>query len=764
MSEILSLLRATVQRFLESRGVSADRRSMTEAGTAWSPAVWGEMATLGLLAAPLSAARGGIGSPDALLVVMQEFGRKLAPEPYISAVAIGGSLFCALDDEESLAKMTGGALRVAFADGQGEAASKDATSRASSTEIGFRLSAYKPMLLDSHAASHLCLTALVDGAATGIFLLPVDTPGLVINEYRTVDGRSAAEVRCSELELPASVLLARGETADRIIIKMRQEATIAICAEAVGIMRSMLDMTAAYTRERKQFGVTLSSFQVLRHRMADMLLEIEQAESATLMASRSGGDGYTIAQAKIRVNRALRNVAHEAIQLHGGIGTTEELELSQYFRRAVAIQKTYGATDHLVDELVTRAPDRIVATYTLAERCVAATDDTVDSEQAFRIEIRDFLDKEFSAEMRAEANRQTGVFAEPELAARWHEKLYRKGWVAPSWPVEFGGPGWNARKRLIFDEECAFVNTPLLPAMGLQMCGPVLMKFGTEHQKTCFLPRILSGEHRWCQGYSEPNAGSDLASLKCRMEREGADYVINGTKIWTTFAHTSNWIFMLTRTDPAAKPQEGISFVLVPMDSPGITIRPIRSMSGEHEVNQVFFDNVRIPKTNLVGEENQGWQIAKYLLEFERGGGSSSARTIRVLGLLQNHASRTDGLGREHLRRLLDLRIELASTGWSQMRFQGNRETGQSPGDVGASLIKIKSSEVYQQACELFVDVVGDWALADQREALFNGGTTVGPEFAITAVSRYLNSRAMTIFGGSSEVQRTILARVGLHL
>ena len=242
---------------------------------------------------------------------------------------------------------------------------------------------------------------------------------------------------------------------------------------------------------------------------------------------------------------------------------------------------------------------------------------------AFRREVRDFLDDKFTPELRALTARQAGVFAEGELALRWHRILFERGWIAPAWPEEFGGPGWTGDQRAIFQEECARVGTPRLPAMGLSLCGPVIMRYGTAEQKAFFLPRMLSGEHYWCQGYSEPQSGSDLASLQTRAVRDGDDYVVDGSKLWTTHAHYANWIFLLVRTSTEGKPQAGISFLVCPMDTPGITVRPILSMSGEHEVNQVYFDGVRIPVANRMGEENQGWTVAKYLLEFERGGGSS---------------------------------------------------------------------------------------------------------------------------------------------
>lgn len=389
---------------------------------------------------------------------------------------------------------------------------------------------------------------------------------------------------------------------------------------------------------------------------------------------------------------------------------------------------------------------------------------TAEPLEAFRSEVRAFLGSELTPALREECDRQTSTFAEPSLAQRWHEILFRQGWAAPSWPREFGGPGWTARQRLIFERECALANAPMLPAMGVGMCGPVLIGHGSDEQKARFLPRILSGEDRWCQGYSEPGAGSDLASLKTRAWREGDDYVIEGTKIWTTFAHVSNWMFLLARTDAEARPQAGITFLLVPMDAPGITISPIRSMSGEHEVNQVFLDKVRVPVANRVGQENQGWTVAKYLLEFERGGVAATARTLRVVGLLRRLAQENGGLSPAHMRRYAALEVDIQATEQTQQRMLAAIDSGQSVGNANASILKLKASQLYQVASQLFLDVVGEWGLIDQSGALYRGGEAAGPAYCLTAAARFMNSKALSIFGGASEVQKTILARGALGL
>ncbi|HEY2658578.1 MAG TPA: acyl-CoA dehydrogenase family protein [Caulobacteraceae bacterium] len=383
---------------------------------------------------------------------------------------------------------------------------------------------------------------------------------------------------------------------------------------------------------------------------------------------------------------------------------------------------------------------------------------------AFRDEVRAFLDEKLTPDLRAASARQAGVFSEGGLNRRWHKTLYEQGWVAPSWPREYGGPGWTPVQRHIFADECARADAPVLPAMGLQMCGPVLMGHGTPEQKAFFLPRMLSGEHYWCQGYSEPQSGSDLASLQTRAVRDGDDYVVNGSKIWTTHAHFANWMFLLARTATEGKPQAGISFLLTPMDAPGLTVRPILSMSGEHEVNQVFFDNLRIPATNLVGGENHGWTVAKYLLEFERGAGASASRLERMVRIAKTIAAE-EGLWAESAdfrRRLLELEMEVVGLDHAERRAAAKLSAGEGIGDASASVLKLTVSALLQRATELSVEALGAYAAADQREALglAANAPTIGPGYALTPTAKYLNSRAATIYGGSQEIQRNILARV----
>jgi acyl-CoA dehydrogenase len=381
------------------------------------------------------------------------------------------------------------------------------------------------------------------------------------------------------------------------------------------------------------------------------------------------------------------------------------------------------------------------------------------SDIAFREEVRAFLAEHLTSELRAAALRNTGTFCDFQALERWHSILHEKGWVAPGWPPEHGGPGWNDVQRYVFAAECTAAGTPGHFSFGTLMCGPVLMRFGTENQKSYYLSRILSGEHRWCQGYSEPGAGSDLASLQTRAIADGGDYVVTGTKIWTTFAHHANQIFCLVRTNASGRPQAGISFLLIDMASPGISIKPIVNIAGDHEFNQVFFDDVRVPRENLVGNEGEGWEVAKCLLEFERG----SAYAPRLWAQLAwaKHLGRAHGLEDAAFAvKVAEAETDLMALDMLERRVMSALSLGQAPG-TQASMLKLLGSEIIQRVDELALEAIGIHAVPYELASLEPGAneTAIGHQDALVTVARYLYDRSVTIFGGTSEIQRNILAR-----
>ncbi len=391
-------------------------------------------------------------------------------------------------------------------------------------------------------------------------------------------------------------------------------------------------------------------------------------------------------------------------------------------------------------------------------------------ERAFQREVRDFFDKEYPQDILDKMNR--GILMERDDFVRGQKAIYEKGWAGVNWPVEYGGTGWTATQRYIFYNEMARANTPMIIPFGLSMVGPVIYTYGSEDQKARFLPDILASDVWWCQGYSEPGSGSDLASLQTRAVRDGDEYVVDGTKTWTTMAQHADWMFFLARTNTdVSRRQEGISFMLVDMNTPGISVTPILTIDGDPEVNQVFFDGVRIPADNLVGEEGKGWTYAKMLLTHERANiaevARSKVRLQRLKTMLDedrgNPSSLLDNTG--FRRKLAQVEIELLALEYTELRTLASVATGQAPGPE-SSILKIRGTEMQQAIDTLFMEVAGYYALPDVREQFDAGyeGTPVGEgKRALTAL-RYFNNRKASIYGGSNEIQKNIIAKAVLGL
>ena len=387
---------------------------------------------------------------------------------------------------------------------------------------------------------------------------------------------------------------------------------------------------------------------------------------------------------------------------------------------------------------------------------------------AFRAAVRDFLSEALTPELIRAGERTTSVFSDFEAGRQWQSILHQRGWGAPDWPLEYGGTGWDIQQRYIFQEECRQANAPTPVMMGIQMLGPMLMHFGTPSQKERFLPGIISGENVWCQGYSEPGSGSDLASLKTTADHDGDDFVVNGTKIWTSMAHYSDWIFCLVRTDKAVKPQAGISFLLIDMATPGITVKPFTSLDGEVEQCQVFFEDVRVPTANLLGEENQGWTVAKSLLEFERGGQHFTIDLKKQLSKMQHMmSSETCRVTADptFAYRVAETQIDVMALEQTELRIKGSLTAGDNPGAL-SSLVKVSGTELGQRCAELLIEAAGQSAIPWQSEVLapsYNGSTAAASE-SVTTMAEYINSRATTIYGGTAEIQRSIIAKHVLGL
>ena len=394
-------------------------------------------------------------------------------------------------------------------------------------------------------------------------------------------------------------------------------------------------------------------------------------------------------------------------------------------------------------------------------------------EEAFRTEVRAFLADKLPARLSDKVH--SGKHLSKADLQQWHDILNQRGWLANHWPQQHGGPGWSAVQKFIFENECALAHAPRIVPFGVNMLGPVLIKYGSPAQQQRWLPRILDGSDWWCQGYSEPGAGSDLAAVKTSAVRgsdaQGEHYIVNGQKTWTTLGQHANMIFCLVRTDRDAKKQEGISFLLVDMNSPGVEVRPIITLDGEHEVNEVFFTDVRVPAENLVGEENKGWTCAKYLLTYERTNIAGVGYSVAALERLKKAAAKLKKNGRPlaedpgFAARLARVEIELENMKTTNLRVIAAVAGGGVPG-AESSRLKIRGTEIRQEISSLLRRAMGPYAQPFVAEALEEGfdGMPVGPAAAASAAVQYFNNRKLSIFGGSNEVQRNIIAKMMLGL
>jgi alkylation response protein AidB-like acyl-CoA dehydrogenase len=528
-------------------------------------------------------------------------------------------------------------------------------------------------------------------------------------------------------------------------------------------MQSLLEMTVEHLRTRKQFGQPIGSFQVLKHRLVDCYAAVEQAFSMLELAATTQSPHWqaNVAAARAFVGEQARHLGHEAIQMHGGMGLTDELAVSHFHKRIVVGGLMFGTcADHI---------DRYLQLHKLVGE--GSTDTTLPvrellsaDEGAFQEEVRRFLDQQLSAEIRCAVRRQTSTYPEMHIFELWRQRLYEQGWLAPHWPRDHGGTGWTAMQRFIFEYESAVAGAPEQVPMGYRYVGPVIAHFGSDWQKSYFLPKLLTGEHYWAQGFSEPQAGSDLAGLKTTAVRDGDHYVLNGSKMWTTNAHLANWIFCLARTERTSKPQQGISFFLIDLRTPGVKVEPIQLLAFDHEVNTVFLTEVRVPVTHLVGEAGRGWEYVKFLLDLERGGSIFCGRMRHEFARVRELAATVAPQLRDdrvfmHLLASLEQRL----LALEMLELQGARTMGAGgAAAVRGSLTKLLGSELQKDITELAVTVAahGSVEFVPVRPLCAPGAPPLaGIDLEAVALPRYLNMRAASIYGGSSEIQREIIAK-----
>jgi alkylation response protein AidB-like acyl-CoA dehydrogenase len=630
---------------------------------------------------------------------------------------------------------------------------------------GWRLRGRKVMAVGGEAASHFVVTATLDDSL-GIFIVPGDAAGLSRRSYSTLRGEGASDIELN-CWLNHDALLCCGSGAHAAIEAALRVGAVGMCAEAVGAMERLLEYTIDHVKTRAQFGKPLCDLQVVRHRIAEMSVSLETAR-ATVSLCMVGqfAEQPALRHALVAAATAAASaeyIAEQAVQLHGAMGFTDEIPVGRYFRMLSGFQA-------LIDGGAALAPEYELGMSAAGDAKVSAiVGDSEESlplleahELAFRNEVRAFIRAKLPDTLSRRQRLTTGVYPEPSVSAPWHRCLAEKGWVAPLWPLEFGGTGWPPVYRFIFEAELARAGAPLVYPMGVRLLAPLLIRFGSEAQKRQYLPKILAGNDYWCQGFSEPGAGSDLASLRTSAVPDGDYYVVNGSKLWTTHAHFATHIFMLVRTSREGKRQDGITFLMADLASAGIEIRPIRSMSGEHEVNEIFFDNVRVPKLNRVGEENRGWDYAKYILQFERGAGLFSARLRSNLARLERVLSeafpseRSAGRAMVRAQKLAELAVLVDAFEAIEFQVQFKLQEGEDTGSF-PSILKLMASRLRQKIGRSGFELMGSRAAEWDSEHSNTG------EYITVPTNDYLSGRANTIFGGAAEVQLDLIARHALR-
>jgi alkylation response protein AidB-like acyl-CoA dehydrogenase len=763
------LLAQAVERFVRDSCSLEQRRALLQQDRSFSRENWATLAEMGVLALPFQERDGGLdGSLFDVMAVTRELGRGLALEPYLPCVIVAGRLLAAATNEALRAEWLPGVIAGERLLGLAHVEHQDhsrAVVRGTKLRIeppGYRLEGAKILVPVARDLDAFLVTARDDAGRLQVCLVPAGSAGVSVRSYRTVDGQLTGEVSFAAVAVEHPAVL-QATDMEATLERVLGYARAALCADMLGCMQALLQMTIEYCGTRKQFGQPIGSFQVLKHRLVDCHTSVAQAEAILELAGHETRPSWAadVAAAMAFIDEHAVRVGHEAIQMHGAMGLTDELAVSHYHKRIVASSIAYGDRNSQTDEFVVRAQIGDPAART---RGLPFTELLSPGEEFFRQQVRAFLAEALSDELRQANRRLTCTFPEKDTVIAWQQRLSARGWLAPLWPVELGGTGWTAVERFLFEYECALAGAPERVPMGFRYVGPIVARFGSEWQKSYFLPRLLASEHYWAQGFSEPGAGSDLAALKTTAVRKGDRYLVNGSKMWTTNAHSANWIFCLVRTGQGTKPQDGISFLLIDLKSPGVRVEPIRLLAVDHEVNQVFFEDVAVPVENLVGEPGRGWQYAKYLLELERGGSVFCGRTRFELNAVKTIvATKTPAQWRDTagMRSLAALELRLMALEMLELRVARSMQHASDPG-VAGSMTKLLSSELQKDITEMGVQAAGFAGLElEPRRPMPDPGESgfCGLDLELVAMPRYLNTRVTSIFGGSSEIQHEIIAK-----
>lgn len=747
----------------EVRMLGETARALLSDGSKPRKGNWADWANLGLLGIGLPEAYGGAGADNRAAhgaAIARAVGAVGAVDPFVETVLQAGGIIASIggDDVQSslLPAIIDGQMRMALV--RGELTAELAGER---------------VVLEGRAAlvaSGGCADRFIVLASTGdseplLVVADATAKGLTVTSIPTVDGGLAADLIFTNVDLPKAAILARGEVATRAFGEAEQIGTLAGLCKAAAAIEALAGLTIDHVQTREQFGQPLGAFQTIQHRVARMAILAREAVAASAFAEAEWAAGgalreRALSSAFVRIAEIGDLVSREAVQMHGAIGLTEESMVTTHFKGVFAFSRSHGglARHRAILASFMRKPE--IASAALAgSRTGAESGSSLalsEEDERFRRDVETFLSQSLTDNLRRGARLNVGVFAEPDIVGPWHAALAKKGWIAPYLSPEDGGTGWSPLRAYLFESECNRAGAPPLQLQGLRMLAPVLLRYGTMEQQDRYLPGILSGSDRWCQGYSEPGAGSDLAALRTRAIADGDDYIVNGSKIWTTQAQHASRMFALVRTSTEGRRQEGLSFLLIDMDTPGITVRPIRTMAGDEEVNEVFFTDVRVPKANRLGAENGGWDCAKYLLEFERGG-STVAPGLR--GYFARALTLCPSAALDE--RIASIAAEIDAMEMAELVAIDMERSGVTDGpSLSASARKLRMSEIRQRIGALAADSLGEDALrwTIQRPLHHAPPRDAMQELRISAVPNAFNDLAYSIFAGSSEIQLSILS------
>lgn len=762
-SEEHVLLGDTLKRLVESENEFERRRHRLSRTAPDRLALWPALAEIGALGAFFTEACGGFGGhPLDAATVMEASAAGLVVEPLVSTLIAARVLQEASDTDELIEAVIAGARVVAPAFQEGfDPFAPPRGLTATPTADGWRLEGVKPAVRNGDVADDLLVSAVQPDGRTAVFRVETSQAGIRRTPTRLIDAAGAADISFDNVLVEANARLILVREANAVIADALEWGLAMLAVESAVLSEAANRAAFDYLNIRQQFGQTLARFQALQHRAADMAIAAQEAAAmagvavAALEAEPSPERSRRLLSASLACDGAGRRVGHDAVQLFGGVGVSDELVVSHYARRLAAIRHQIGGSDVRMARLV--------------EMEKASSDDdardTGGDLPTFRREVREFVRDRLPADIAAKVAKGRELHKDDYV--RWQKTLQERGWLTGGWSEAWGGLGWGAAQRLAFLQESGESGAPMIIPYGVNMLGPVLQTFGDAAQKAAHIPGIVSSDVWWCQGYSEPGAGSDLAAIKTSAIRDGDVYRVNGSKLWTTEAHWADMMHCLVRTDASGKRQEGISFLLIDMKTPGVTVRPIVTIDGQHHTNEVFFDDVVVPVENLVGEEGDGWKIAKFLLDHERLSIAETGSKLRLLRRLRQMNAAVQSavsipiLVRARLdARLSELSVRLETLRALESHFVARWAAGL-PAGADASMLKIVGTEALQALSELALDLEGPYAAVHDPADLHRpADDDDGAAHQASAMAHhYLYGRCWSIFGGTNEVQRNLIAR-----